>query len=291
MGYPGRYCYHIQADIAIMLTSGNIILLALAGISLGQDCGVGSKCRTLGGVNTCTSCPQNTVCIQQTTDSDFFCQYSFCLPQSMICGGTLGTCCSGLKCGLATLNDPYMSCQPDNSTASSTTSSSATTTGSATTTPAIIIVTATTASAGQCLTDGGAKVGLPCVFPFTNKGVTYTSCTTDGGFDKPWCSTATDIFGNHVLGNWGDCNPACLSQQSSTTPSTSSTCTTVNGPAAGSKCVFPFKYKGEVHTASTYAGGFSKPWCSTKVDYWGRHDEEYWGNCDTNTCKVEGIWN
>merc|ERR1711982_266769 len=137
-----------------------------------------------------------------------------------------------------------MSCQPDNSTASSTTSSSATTT------PAIIIVTATTAStattattsAGQCLTDGGAKVGLPCVFPFTNKGVTYTSCTTDGGFDKPWCSTATVIFGNHVLGNWGDCSPACLSQQCSTTPSTSSTCSTVNG----SKCVFPFKYKGKV---------------------------------------------
>merc|ERR1712013_319711 len=53
---------------------------------------------------------------------------------------------------------------------------------------------------------------------------------TDGGFDKPWCSTATDIFGNHVKGNWGDCSPACLSQQSSTTPSTSSTCSTVNGP-------------------------------------------------------------
>merc|ERR1711970_822942 len=154
------------------------------------------------------------------------------------------------------MNNPYMSCQPDSTTG-------------ATTTPAIIIVTdttattATTATTGQCLTDGGAKVGVPCVFPFTNKGVIYTSCTTDGGFDKPWCSTATDIFGNHVLGNWGDCSPACLSQQSSTTPSTSSTCSTVSG----SKCVFPFKYKGEVHTACTYSGGFSQPWCSTKVDY------------------------
>merc|ERR1719228_1847447 len=162
----------------------NIILLVLVGVTLGQECGVGSKCRTLAGVNTCTSCPQNTVCIQQNTESDFFCQYSFCLPQNMICGENFGTCCNGLKCGLATVNDPYMSCQPDNSSPSATTTpSSATTTG------------------GQCLTDGGAKVGVPCVFPFTNKGVTYTTCTTDGGFDKPWCSTATDIFGNHVLGN------------------------------------------------------------------------------------------
>merc|ERR1719481_205289 len=202
----------------------NIILLVLVGVSLGQECGVGSKCRTLAGANTCTSCPQNTVCIQQNTDSDFFCQYSFCLPQNMICGENFGTCCTGLKCGLATMNDPYMSCQPDNTSPSATTTpssatstpSSATTTplsatstpstatttpSSSTTTPAIIIVTDAT-TGGQCLTDGGAKVGVPCVFPFTNKGVTYTSCTTDGGFDKPWCSTATDIFGNHVLGNW-----------------------------------------------------------------------------------------
>merc|ERR1719430_3042874 len=171
-----------------------------------------------------------------------------------------------------------MTCQPSD-------------TASVTSTPAIIIVTASTAApAGSCVTTGGNKVGLPCVFPFTNKGVTHTSCTTDGGFDKLWCSTATDIFGNHVLGNSGDCSPACPSQQSSTTPSTSSTCSTVSGPEAGSKCVFPFKYKGEVHTACTYAGGFSEPWCSTRVDYWGKHDDKYWGNCDTNTCKVEGVW-
>merc|ERR1712215_614779 len=140
-----------MGDIATMGIAGNTILLVLLGISLGQECGIGTKCRTLAGVNTYTSCPQNTVCIQQTTTSDFFCQYSFCLPQNMICGGTVGTCCSGLKCGLATMNDPYMSCVPDNTTAS------ATTIATATTTPDIIIVTDTTATTGQCLTDGGAK--------------------------------------------------------------------------------------------------------------------------------------
>merc|ERR1719315_863901 len=260
------------------MTSYNIILLAIIGLALGQDCSIGSICRTLSGVNTCTSCPAGTVCIQQSTTSDFFCQSSGCLAQNMTCMGAVGECCTGLKCGLATMSDPQMTCQPSD-------------TASVTSTPAIIIVTASTAApAGSCVTTGGNKVGLPCVFPFTNKGVTYTSCTTDGGFDKPWCSTATDMFGNHVLGNWGDCSTSCPAQTGTAGAPSSSTCSTVSGANTGSKCVFPFKYQGVVHNACTTAGGFSRPWCSTKVDYWGKHDERYWGNCDTSTCKVEGIW-
>jgi len=109
-----------------------------------------------------------------------------------------------------------------------------------------------------------------------------------GGFDKPWCSTATDRFGNHVLGNWGECNAACQTEQDTTTAAPAA-CTTTSGADAGKRCVFPFTHKGVVHTACTYAGGFSKPWCSTRVDYWGRHKEEYWGNCDS-TCEVESLW-
>merc|ERR1711892_732510 len=141
-----------------------------------------------------------------------------------------------------------MTCQPATTTTATTAATAAT--AAVTTTPAIIIdiVTATTASTvttvapttggAPCLTDGGAKVGLPCVFPFTNKGVTYTTCTTSGGFHKPWCSTATDIFGNHVYGNFGDCNAACPPEQSATTAAPA-TCTTTSGQTAGSKCVFP----------------------------------------------------
>merc|ERR1740137_416380 len=101
-----------------MASSFYIIFLAILGITLGQECGIGSQCRTLAGENTCPTCPGGTICIQNTV----------CLPQSMMCGGNVGTCCTGLKCGLATMSDPMMTCQP------------------ATTTPAIIIdiVTATT---------------------------------------------------------------------------------------------------------------------------------------------------
>lgn len=38
-----------------------------------------------------------------------------------------------------------------------------------------------------------------------NSGSMYHGCVT-AGFDKPWCSTATDFFGNHIQGNWGDCD-------------------------------------------------------------------------------------
>merc|ERR1712106_393931 len=168
------------------------------------------------------------------------------------------------------------------STTTITTTTTITSTTS-TTTPR----TSTTLSGETCQTIGGAKVGLPCIFPFTNNGVTYSACTTAGGFDKPWCSTATDILGNHKLGNWGDCNAAC--QRDVATTGAPSTCTTTSGSDSGQACVFPFTHKGVVHKACTYARGFSKPWCSTKVDYWGRHREGFWGNCD-DSCKVKQIW-
>merc|ERR1712243_447701 len=68
--------------------------------------------------------------------------------------------------------------------------------------------TTTTAAASGCNTVSGSVPNAPCVFPFKYGGQTYTSCTTAGGFSKPWCSTRTNIFGFHVQGNWGDCNEA-----------------------------------------------------------------------------------
>jgi len=57
-----------------------------------------------------------------------------------------------------------------------------------------------------CATVSGATPGLPCIFPFRHFGKVYYACTLDGGAGKAWCSTRVDIYGNHQLGNWGDCN-------------------------------------------------------------------------------------
>merc|ERR1712243_413522 len=63
-----------------------------------------------------------------------------------------------------------------------------------------------------CMTESGATPNKPCVFPFRHWGKTYWTCTTDGD-KKPWCSTKVDRYGNHELGNWGDCNLASCMQR------------------------------------------------------------------------------
>jgi len=72
--------------------------------------------------------------------------------------------------------------------------------------------TCTGAESKVCVTESGATPNLPCVFPFRHWGKTYWTCTTDGD-KKPWCSTKVDRYGNHQLGNWGDCNLASCMQR------------------------------------------------------------------------------
>jgi len=109
-------------------------------------------------------------------------------------------------------------------------------------------------------------------------GVTYTSCTNAGGFEPAWCSTKTDAYGKHVLGNYGDCDPSRCTMPSSTTTTPAPTCST--------PCKFPFIYQGVVHYACTYAGGFSPAWCSTATDAYGKHIAGNWANCGVG-CPVE----
>merc|ERR1711892_1130974 len=130
----------------------NICVVYLLGIAAAQDCAIGSQCQTKTGTTTCTACPGGTACTQWTTSSGnlgaFYCQYTFCLPKDMYCGGRVGTCCSGLDCGLATTDATDRTCNvPATTTTTSTTTSTTTATTStnttitSTTTPAIVIVT------------------------------------------------------------------------------------------------------------------------------------------------------
>jgi hypothetical protein len=53
-----------------------------------------------------------------------------------------------------------------------------------------------------CTTNGGAKPGLPCVFPFKYADVTYNACTAKNSERGLWCSTAVDAEGDHITNNW-----------------------------------------------------------------------------------------
>merc|ERR1711941_244147 len=86
-------------------------------------------------------------------------------------------------------------------------------------------------------------------------------------------------YGNHMKGNWGDCNTTtCPTSSSLTTAAPATTCST--------PCKFPFIYQGVVHNACTYAGGFSPAWCSTATDAYGKHINGNFADCGAG-CPVE----
>merc|ERR1712106_901816 len=163
------------------MTYFNILVLSLLGIAAAQECAIGSQCKTKTGTTTCTACPGGTACTPWTTSSGnlgaFYCQYTICLPKDMYCGGRVGTCCSGLDCGLATTDATDRTCNvpattTTTSTTTSTTTATTTTIITTTTTPAIVIVTeaatsttttmpptSTTPSGVTCQTEGVVDVG------------------------------------------------------------------------------------------------------------------------------------
>lgn len=69
----------------------------------------------------------------------------------------------------------------------------------------------------------------------------------------------------------------------------SSSCSTISGHYAGLPCIFPFTYKGKVHTECTWEDAekrHNQAWCSTEVDSSGNFITSKWGNCGP-TCPVE----
>merc|ERR1719431_704941 len=247
-----------------------LVVLFIVGYTQAQatsTCGgAGATCKDATFADLCT-CPAGTACAPGAGGS--FCQYTFCLPDSMMCSGNIGTCCSG-------------KCETKAGETLATCTAATTTTTTTTTTAAIIIDvgTTTTTASGACSTINGPTLGAQCVFPFKFGGVTYTSCTTAGGYSQAWCSTRTDAYGNHMKGNYGDCNTSTCPSASSgvTTAAPVTTCST--------PCKFPFIYQGVVHYACTYAGGFSPAWCSTATDAYGKHINGNFADCGVG-CPVE----
>jgi len=127
-----------------------------------------------------------------------------------------------------------------------------------------------------CTTNtAGRKKNTACKFPFKYRGKLFTTCTPERE-ENPWCSTSTDANGNHLGGHWGYCPSTCKSD-----PCTN----TVGGKAtAGSKCQFPFRYKGKMYDNCTRMG-HSRPWCSTEVD--AQRNYVKWGECDVSCDRGE----
>ena len=66
----------------------------------------------------------------------------------------------------------------------------------------------------DCLAVDGPGSGLPCKFPFKYREIVYDSCIDlmkQYTKYKPWCSTNVTEAGNHIRGNWGNCDESCLS--------------------------------------------------------------------------------
>ena len=135
----------------------------------------------------------------------------------------------------------------------------------------------------SCITtEESKKKCTECVFPFTYKGVTHTACTTYGGYSTPWCGTKTDENGVYKSGHWGYCNMDKCTDELTQACAVDSCITTKDSKQKCSKCAFPFTYKGITHTACTFYGGYSKPWCATSTDENGNYKSGKWGYCDMN---------
>ena len=59
--------------------------------------------------------------------------------------------------------------------------------------------------------DDSPRKGVPCVFPFIYKDMTYLECTNVES-EKYWCSAEVDEDGKHVIGSWGYCDKNCKNE-------------------------------------------------------------------------------
>ena len=59
------------------------------------------------------------------------------------------------------------------------------------------------------MTKDGPDPNKPCVFPFIDRGVSHSKCTS-GALDlQPWCPTEVDQNGHYIDEKWGNCDNNC----------------------------------------------------------------------------------
>jgi len=115
-------------------------------------------------------------------------------------------------------------------------------------------------------TKKGNAAKSSCDLPFTYKGRTYTTCTTDDYFsNKPWCATSDSYERDS---QWAECvRFADIKTSGGNVP-------------AGTSCVFPFIYRGDNVQGCITTNNQGVGWCSTSSDY---DRDKLWGNCQVTT--------
>merc|ERR1712002_745505 len=120
--------------------------------------------------NMLCTCPAGTSCAPGT-DGSFFCQYSFCLPDTMFCNGNIGVCCSG-KCEQLA-GAAFKTC-----TAVTTTTTTTTSTTTVTTTTTTVTTTTTTT---PVTTTTQAPIQIIIATTTTTTAAPTNVCTTTAG--------------------------------------------------------------------------------------------------------------
>ncbi|XP_064355673.1 epididymal sperm-binding protein 1-like [Dromaius novaehollandiae] len=116
----------------------------------------------------------------------------------------------------------------------------------------------------------------PCIFPFTYKGQTYTSCTTDGALKGLlWCSLSSNYEQDP---KWTYCQASVSGTNSGNLP-----------------CVFPFQYKAKLYHGCTNIDSQDRRyWCSSTSSYSNQwhycSTTEYGGNSNGENCVFPFIY-
>merc|ERR1711874_697669 len=139
----GDICKVIMIRLRNLLAVVVLVMVVYSRAQSGTCGGAGSSCMDSSFTNLCT-CPAGTSCAPGS--GGFFCQYTFCLPDTMMCGGNIGTCCSG-QC-----NNQPGAVVPTCTAATTTTTTPGT--ASTTTTGIVIDIGTSTTSTSSCSTTG-----------------------------------------------------------------------------------------------------------------------------------------